>query len=254
VLPSHGAVGVHAHLGDLLAAGAEDVVAGGLEAVDAGIAGPGGDASLGHARAVGHLRWGQRPSARSAICIAEAAGHGGHIEDGGAGHGANAPLAVVEILVNAVVIEIARRAHDGISIAPVKQKPIEVRGLPGPQLRGIPFGRLRVGFRLRSVQAQGHPQRGLKNKSLGPRAPANLLVARVQITSCNLHELGSTVASLGCLSNPSLLGTLEPTRLFNQPTSKPASVATMIRTQLALRLFQVASWHHSPTKTLLCQV
>ena len=29
--------------------------------------------------------------------------------------------------------------------------------LPGPQKRGIPFGRLRAGFRLRSVQALGHP-------------------------------------------------------------------------------------------------
>ena len=135
MLPDHGVVGVHAHLDRLLAAifvwGAEDAVAGGLEAVDAGVAGPGGDASLGHARAVGHLRWGQRPSARSAICIAEAAGHGRHAGDGAAGHGAEpgsprtglcpwgrvASLAVVEVLVLAVVAEIAPHPHDEISIA-----------------------------------------------------------------------------------------------------------------------------------------
>jgi len=32
--------------------------------------------------------------------------------------------------------------------------------LPGPQKRGISFGRLRAGFRLRSVQARGHPDCG----------------------------------------------------------------------------------------------
>jgi hypothetical protein len=45
----------------------------------------------------------------------------------------------------------------------------------------------------------------------------DLLVARMQITSYNLHVLGSFPPSLGCLSNPSLLGGSEPTRLSNQP-------------------------------------
>ena len=102
VLPGHGVVSVHAHLGDLLASGAEDVVAGGLEAVDAGIAGPGGDAALGHARAVG---------------VVEVAGHHRHAGDRRAGHSADAALAIVEIRVEAVVGHIARRVVEELTAA-----------------------------------------------------------------------------------------------------------------------------------------
>ena len=101
-----GAGSAHAHLSELLAAQAEDVVVGGLEAVDSGVAGPGGDASLGHARAVG---------------VIEVAGHGGHVGDGGAGHSP----------VQRSVAE-SPRFHDGISIALKVRKTVEVRDLRGP--------------------------------------------------------------------------------------------------------------------------
>jgi hypothetical protein len=39
----------------------------------------------------------------------------------------------------------------------------------------------------------------------------------------NLHVLGSFLPSLGCLSAPSLLGGMEPTRLSNQPAGKNVS-------------------------------
>src|ERR1039457_3014624 len=93
VQPCHGVVGVHGHLGDLLAAGAEDIVVGGLEVVDGRIAATHVlNGAFGHARAVG---------------IVEVAGHHRHAGDGGAGHSADAPLGVIKILVLAVVEPVA---------------------------------------------------------------------------------------------------------------------------------------------------
>src|SRR5271169_2120544 len=57
----------------------------------------------------------------------------------------------------------------------------------------------------------------------------NLLVARVQITTYNLHVLGSFPPSPGCLSAPSLLGGWEPTRLSNQPVPVYLGSAGILR-------------------------
>jgi len=122
-----------AHLGELLATQAEDVVVGGVEAVGGGVAGPCGDGAFGDARAIG---------------VIEVAGHGTDAGDGVVVDGADAAFSVIEILVDAVVGYIAGVVVGGRAL--ILYPDFGVCGIPGPQKRGT--GGTRLGTPTPSAQ------------------------------------------------------------------------------------------------------
>ena len=248
VLPDQGVVRGGAHLRDLLAAGAEDVVCRRLESVGGRIriAAPRGDGALGHARAVGVVEVAGAGHDRIAVLV-------------GQSHGADAPLGVVEIAVGVVAGHVARRVVDEIVPRRVDACPCDaVAGIIGRGGRGgrgaggalyllrravaeavvgpaeILAGILRSRAGGRGILRRGKPVQGIVAEV--PRAHHGISIAgerRVEVRGIPGPQLRGTGATLSV----GLKESLGP----GQPAPQPCIVFR--RACLGDGVFQDMSWH-----------